>query len=79
MITNALEFLPLTPYIKIKFIDNINSLLELLISLEDRSNGRVKGYIIDANTSWKVESLALFSKEISLQKHSHIYKKIMYV
>lgn len=66
MINNALEFLSFTPYIKIKFIDNISSLLDLLISLENRANGRVKGYIIDANASWKAESLVLFSKEISL-------------
>ena len=64
MIINALEFLPLTPYIKIKFIDNISSLLDLLTALEDRANGKVKGYIIDANASWRAESFSLFCKEI---------------
>lgn len=66
MINNALQFLPFTPYLKIKFIDDVNSLLALLASLEDRTNGRAMGYIIDANASWSAENFAIFNQEISL-------------
>jgi hypothetical protein len=61
MIENALEFLEFTPYIKIKYIDNIPSLLALLTSLEVKSQGQIKGYIIDANASWTIESFQLLN------------------
>lgn len=61
MIENALEFLSFTSYIKIKYIDNIPSLLSMMEQLEKASAGHIKGYIIDANASWRAESFELLN------------------
>jgi len=60
MIENALDNLVYTSYIKIKYIDNIVALIDLLHQLEKATENQIKGYIIDANASWKPESFKLF-------------------
>ncbi len=53
MIENALDNLVFTSYIKIKYIDNVVALINLLHQLEKATENQIKGYIIDANASWK--------------------------
>lgn len=60
MIENALDNLAYTSYIKIKYIDNITALIDLLNQLEKATENKIKGYIIDANASWKPESFEIF-------------------
>lgn len=60
MIENALDNLVYTSYIKIKYIDNITALIDLLNQLEKATENKIKGYIIDANASWKPESFEIF-------------------
>lgn len=62
MIENALDNLVYTSYIKIKYIDNITALIDLLNQLEKATENKIKGYIIDANASWKPESFEIFIK-----------------
>lgn len=66
MIENALDNLTYTSYIKIKYIDNITALIDLLHQLEKATEDRIKGYIIDANASWKPESFRLFIEMMEL-------------
>ncbi len=60
MIENALDNLVYTSYIKIKYIDNVVALIDLLHQLEKTTDNQIKGYIIDANASWKPESFKVF-------------------
>jgi hypothetical protein len=67
MIENALDNLVYTSYIKIKYIDNVVALIDLLHQLEKATKNQIKGYIIDANASWKPESFELFIQLMGLE------------
>ncbi len=72
MIENAVDNLAYTSYIKIKYIDNIPALIDLLHLLEKRTANQIYGYIIDANASWKPESFKLFIEMMDLNQNSKI-------
>lgn len=64
MVKNAEESLFYTPYIKIKYIDDIDGLFILLKELEKVLQGKIQKYIIDANASWSLESCKKFNQTI---------------
>lgn len=79
MISNAMQSLKYTPFIKIKYIDDVLGLFSLFQSLEKASVGNIKKYIVDANASWSIESAKKFNHMIQEKKYQGLKEKILYI